>query len=330
MDRRNTVFALLALGAAPRIVIAQQAAKVYRVGFLNAGAPLNPNTYQDAFVEALRVLGYVEGRNIVIERRYADGNSQRLPELAEELLRLKMDIILATSTPATLAAMKATRTTPIVMTGTLDAQEMGVVQNLAHPGGNVTGLTLISVQLIAKRLSLLKEAIPAVSRLGFLRGRPPDWAADRTDRISSTMESAAQQVGLQVKTVAVREPGEINDAIASLVAAKVDALYVLESPLLQVQRALVTGLALKARLPTVFGNRIFVDAGGLMSYGSDQRESFQRAASYVDKILKGANPGNLPIEQPTKFQLVINLKTAKSVGITIPQSMLLRADEVIE
>jgi len=330
MDRRNTVFALLALGAAPRIVIAQQAAKVYRVGFLNAGAPLNPNTYQDAFVEALRVLGYVEGRNIVIERRYADGNSQRLPELAEELLRLKMDIILATSTPATLAAMKATRTTPIVMTGTLDAQEMGVVQNLAHPGGNVTGLTLISVQLIAKRLSLLKEAIPAVSRLGFLRGRPPDWAADRTDRISSTMESAAQQVGLQVKTVAVREPGEINDASASLVAAKVDALYVLESPLLQVQRALVTGLALKARLPTVFGNRIFVDAGGLMSYGSDQRESFQRAASYVDKILKGANPGNLPIEQPTKFQLVINLKTAKSVGITIPQSMLLRADEVIE
>ena len=308
----------------------QPPAKVYRLGFLGAAAPIQPSPNLDAFREALRELGWIEGRNIIIETRFAEGDNRRLPGLAQDLVNQRMDIILPTSTPAAIAASEATRTLPIVMTGILDAQETGIVRDLAHPGGNITGITQISIQLIGKRLSLLKEMLPAATHLGFLRAPPVLANLTATfDRISSAMEAAAKQAGMDVRTILALGADEIKAAFARPEVARIDALYVLESPALQVHRALIADLALKARLPTIFGIRFFVEVGGLLSYGSDQRENFRRAAFYVDKILKGAKPGDLPVEQPTKFDLVINMKTAKALGLTIPQALLLRADEVI-
>jgi len=331
--RRNFLGAMAgALLVGTRGARAQPAGRVYRLGFLSAAAPIQPNPYLDAFRETLRALGWIEGRNIVIETRYAEGDSRRLPSLAQELVSQKMDIMLPTSTPAASAAIEATHTIPIVMTGVLDAQESGIVNDLARPGGNITGITQISIQLIGKRLSLLKETVPAASRLGFLRTPAPviPGLTATFDRISSAMEASAQRAGMELRMFTALDTEEIKAAFAGLAAARVNALYVLEAPALQVQRALIADLAVKARLPTIFGVRSFVDAGGFLSYGSDQRENFRHAASYVDRILRGAKPGDLPVEQPTKFELVINLKTAKALGLTIPQSLLLRADEVVQ
>jgi putative ABC transport system substrate-binding protein len=331
MMARRAFLAGCVILTVPRAVIAQPSKSVYRLGILSAAAPIQPSPNFDAFREALRGLGWIEGSNISIETRYAEGDYRRLPSLAQDLVGRRMDIILPTSTPAAIAASEATGTIPIVMTGILDAQESGIVKDLARPGGNITGVTQISIQLIGKRLSLLKDAVPAVTRLGFLRALPALPGLPTTfDRISSTMEAATHQAGMELRTIVALGADEIKTAFTRLEAARLNALYVLESPPLQVHRVLIADLALKARLPTIFGIRLFVDAGGLLSYGSDPRENYRHAALYVDKILKGAKPGDLPVEQPTKFELVINLKTAKALGLTIPQSLLLRADKVIQ
>jgi putative ABC transport system substrate-binding protein len=332
MMARRAFLAGCVILTAPRAVIAQPVKSVYRLGILSAAAPTQPSPNFDAFREALRGLGWVEGSNISIETRYAEGDSRRLPFLAQDLVGRRMDIILPTSTPAAIAASEATGTIPIVMTGILDAQESGIVKDLARPGGNITGVTQISIQLIGKRLSLLKDAVPAVTRLGFLRAPPAALTGLPTtfNRILSTMEAATHQAGMELQTIVVLGADEIQTAFTKLAAARLDALYVLESPALQVHRVLIADLALRAKLPTIFGIRLFVDAGGLLSYGSDARDNFRHAALYVDKILKGARPGDLPVEQPTKFELVINLKTAKALGLTMPQSLLVRADEVID
>jgi putative ABC transport system substrate-binding protein len=255
-----------------------------------------------------------------------------LAGLAQDLVSQRPDIILPTSTPATVAASKATSTIPIVMAGILDAQEAGIVPDLARPGGNITGLTMISVQLVAKRLQLLMEAVPTARRLGFLRPRGSDNPSEPVtlmlDRLTSTMEAAAQRAGMEFRSAAAIGAEEIKTAFARLEAARIDALYVVEGSS-AVHRSLIAELALKARLPTMFTLSIYVEAGGLLSYGPDMVDLFRRAASYVDKILRGAKPGDLPVEQPTRYELVLNTKTADALGLKIPQSILLRADRVI-
>jgi putative ABC transport system substrate-binding protein len=331
MMARRAFLAGCVILTVPRALIAQPVKSVYRLGILSAAAPVQPSPNFDAFREALRGLGWIEGSNISIETRYADGDYRRLPSLAQDLVGRRMDIILPTSTPAAIAVSEATGTIPIVMTGILDAQESGIVKDLARPGGNITGVTQISIQLIGKRLSLLKDAVSPLTRLGFLRAPPALTGHTATiDRISSTMEAATHQAGIELRTIVALGADEINTAFTRLEAARLHALYVLESPALQVHQVLIADLALQAKLPTIFGIRQFVDAGGLLSYGADSRENYRHAALYVDRILKGAKPGDLPVEQPTKFELVINLKTAKTLGLTIPQSLLLRADDVIQ
>ena len=327
---------LIASGAivVARLPRAQQpAGKVYRVVFLSLGTPSQANTARDAFTDALRGLGWIEGTNIVIESRYAEGDPARLPGMAQDLVSQRPDILLPTATPPTVALRNATSTIPIVMAGILDAEEAGIVQDLARPGGNITGLTMISVQLVAKRLQLLMEAVPAVKRLGFLRPRgsdnPSAPVTAMLDRLTRAMEAAAQRAGIEFRSAAAIGAEEIKIAFARLEAERIDALYVVEGSS-AVHRALIAELALKARLPTMFPMPAYVEAGGLLSYGPNVLDFFRRAAVYVDKILKGAKPGDLPIEQPTRYELVINMKTAKALGLKIPQSILLRADRVIE
>jgi len=330
--RREFLIASGAVLVAP-LAGGQQAGRVYRVAFLSVGAPMQPNPYLDAFREALRGFGWIEGRNIIIEISYAEGVPGRLQGLAQALVDQKVDVILPTTTPATVAARKATSTTPIVMVGTLDVQEAGLIQDLARPGANITGVTMISVQLAAKRLQLLKEMIPAARRLGFLRPRSSDNPSDPVtamlDRLTSTMEAAAQHHGMEFRSAAAIGAEEIQGAFTRLEAARIDTLYVVEGSSF-VHRALIADLALKARLPTMFTLPGYVEAGGLLSYGGDVRVVYRRAASFVDRILKGAAPGDLPVEQPTRFELIINAKTAKALGLKIPQAILLRADRVIE
>jgi putative ABC transport system substrate-binding protein len=325
---------LIASGAVlvASLVGGQQAGRVYRVGFLFSGTPGTTGPALNAFKDALRGLGWIEGRNVVIEFRYAEGDQSRMPGLARDLVSQGVDIILPNSTPATLAANEVTRTIPIVMVGTLDAQLSGVVNDLARPGGNITGLTLISLQLVGKRLSLLKEAVPTATRLGFLtarRGDPASPVAKTMDLVTRTMETEARRLGMELHTIAAFGAEEIKASFAGFEAARVNALYVLEGSL-AVHRALIADLALKARLPTMFGVPTYVEAGGLLSYGADIPDLNRRAAFFVDKILKGAKPGDLPVEQPTRYELVINMKTAKALGLKIPQAILLRADRVIE
>ncbi|MDH5285777.1 MAG: ABC transporter substrate-binding protein [Betaproteobacteria bacterium] len=332
VPRRQFLVAFGAVLAAPHAA-GQPAARVFRVAFLSVGTPMQPNPQLDAFREALRGFGWIEGRNIVIEVSYAEGVPGRLQGLAHALVDQKVDVILPTTTPATVAARKATSTIPIVMAGTLDVQEAGLIQDLARPAANITGVTMISVQLAAKRLQLLKEVVPAAKRLGFLRprtaGNPSDPVTAMLDRLTSTMEAAAQQLGMEFRSAAAIGPEEIQGAFARLEAARIDTLYVVEGSSF-VHRALIADLALKARLPTMFTLPGYVEAGGLLCYGGDPREVYRRAASFVDRILKGAEPGDLPVEQPTRFELVINMKTAKALGLKIPQAILLRADQVIE
>ena len=328
MDRRNTVLALLALGAAPFAAEAQQAAKVARIGYLSHNLAVNRHL-QEAFRQGLRDLGYVEGRNVVIEYRDAEGKVERLPALAAELVALKVDVIVTVSNTTALAAKQATRTVPIVFTAVADPVASGIVTSWARPGGNATGLASLGSELVGKRLELLKQAVPGVSRVAVLW--LPGALGERTDNEMRTgADVASRAVGEQLQFVEVRGPEDFDRAFSDMTSARADALTVLPSNMFLREHRRLVDLAAKNRLPAVYTSREFVDAGGLMSYGANQVVLFRSAATYVDKILKGAKPGDLPVEQPTKYELVINLKTAKALGLTIPPSMLQRADEVIQ
>ena len=309
--------------AAPIAASAQQAGRVPRVGFLSPGTAVSAPT--EAFRQGLRELGYVEGQNLTVEYRWGDGDAARLPALAAELVRLRVDVLVTTSNPAILAATQATRSIPIVFTASSDPVATGLVASLAHPGGNVTGLSLVTPELSGKRLQLLREALPQLTRVALL------WDAGHVgmaDRVRET-ETAARQLGVTLRVEWVQDPAGLDRAFAALAQARPDAFLTTVEPFTVRHRQRIVEFAAQHRLPAMYEEREFVDAGGLMAYGPSLAANYRRAATYVDKLLKGAKPADLPVEQPTKFELVLNLKTAKALGLTIPQSILLRADEVI-
>jgi len=328
MKRRELLIAMGAGAlAAPLASLAQQPlAKVRRIGRLAPATPAFTSLPDEGFVQGMRELGWVEGGNIASEYRYANGVLERLPALAAELVRLKVEVILAGSTPAIVAAKNATATIPIVMVTTGDPVAGGLVASLAHPGGNVTGVTALSQELGGKALDLLKQAVPGISRVAVLGG--PAYPSMGTG--ARAIESAARALGVTLQTIVARTPAEIDGAFAAMRQQRVDGLLVLPDPMFNVDQNRIPALAARHRLPAIYELREFVDAGGLMFYGATLRDMYRRAAVFVDRILKGAKPGELPIEQPTKFELVINLKAAKALGIKIPQSLLVRADRVIE
>ena len=328
MTRRPlAVFVLLVLGllAAPIATGAEKPGTLPRIGVLRPGLPLDP--YIEVFRRGLRDLGYVEGQNLAIEFRWAHGRVDRLPELAAELARLDVDLIVVAGTTATRAVQRATRTIPIVMAAVGDPVSSRFVGSLARPGGNITGLTLFQNGLGQKRLALIKEAVPSATRVAVLRN--PDSAAD-VSRVWSETEAAARALGLRLQLHDVRGVAELGDALAAMKRQGAEALVVLPDPVFTADRGRIAELATRSQLPTIYEAREFVVAGGLMSYAPSLADQFRRAAVYVDKILKGAKAAALPVEQPTKFELVINLKTAKALGLTIPPSVLIRADEVIQ
>ncbi len=330
VQRRDFLLAVGALLAVPLAAKAQQAAKTARIGYLSPNAAaVNPRLVE-AFRQGLGDLGYVEGRNLLIEFRSAEGKSERLPALATELVALKVDVIVSGGgTLAALAAQQATRTLPIVIVAVGDPVTSGLVTSLARPGANVTGLSLLFPELVSKCLELLKQAVPGVSRVAVLS--QPGAVPERTEKdILKGAEVAARALGMQLQVVEARGAEDFDSAFAQMTNARMGALTVLSTPVFQSERKRLVNLAAKNRLPTVFSFREYVDAGGLISYGPDLADMHRRSATYVDRILKGAKPGDLPVEQPTKFELVINLRTAKQLGLTIPQSVLARADEVIQ
>src|SRR3989449_1069535 len=317
---------ILSLVLAPLAAEAQQAAKVPRIGYLVVDQAASPHL-REAFLQELRDLGYVEGRDLVIEYRSAEGKSEQLSALAAELVALKVDVIVAPSTVAALAAKQATRTLPIVSVAIPVAS--GLVTSLARPGGNVTGLAFFSPELVGKCLEQLKQAVPGVSRVAVLW--QPGGQGERTGKdMLQGAEVAARALGVRLQLVEARGPADIDRAFSDMSRARADALTVLGTPMFFDQRRRLVDLAAKNRLPAVYGLREYVDAGGLMVYGPNITDNYRRAATYVDKILKGAKPGDLPVEQPTKFEFVINLKTAKQIGVTIPPNVLARADKVIK
>ena len=330
MTTRREFIGTLAGGlvAAPFAAEAQQAAMVPRIGYLSPNLTASPHTHK-AFRQGLHDLGYVEGRNLVIEYRDAEGKLERLPALAAELVALKVDVVVAPNTVAALAARQATKTIPIVFAVAADPVTSGLVTSLARPGGNVTGLSILSPELVGKGLELLTQAIPGVSRIAVLW--QPGALGERTEKdLLKEAEVAARALGMRPQVVEARGPEDFDRAFSDMTRARTGALTVLTSIMFVIERRRLVDLAAKNRLPTVYPYREFVDAGGLMAYGPNIADNYRRAATYVDKILKGAKPADLPVEQPTKFELVINLKTAKALGLTIPPSLLQRADEVIQ
>jgi ABC-type uncharacterized transport system substrate-binding protein len=327
MNRRAFIGTLAGgLLAAPLAVEAQPASKAPRIALLESSSMTARADLWDAFRQGLRELGYVEGQNITIVSRWADGRTERLPVLAAELVRLKVDLIVVAGTPAALAAKQATTTIPIVMVGAGDPVILGLAASLARPGRNITGLTTVNIGLAGKRVGLLKEMVPKVSRVAIL------W--DQTNPAAEfnvkETQAAAASVGLTVQVFAVRGPNEFGSSFSAMLKEHVGALIVGPSPMFFGQRRRLADLAVENRLPTVFTLGEYAQAGGLMAYGPHYPDLFRRAAGYVEEILKGAKPGDLPVEQPTKFELVINLKTAKALGLTIPPALLQRADQVIE
>jgi putative tryptophan/tyrosine transport system substrate-binding protein len=306
--------------AAPPAAEAQPAGKMYRVGLLDY-AP-----FWEPLLQGLRDLGYVEGQNIAIEYRPAEGRYDRLPRLAAELVRLKVDVIVTYGTPATRAAKQATTTVPIIMVATGDPLRTGLVSSLSRPEANVTGHSFLTAEIVGKRLELLKEAIPRLSRVAFL-WNPTNLANARQ---FEEVQVGARTVGVRLQSVEVRSPDGFESAFAAIVREHPDALLMTADTMLTLHALRIIDFAAKRRLPTMFQTRELVEAGGLMSYGASLPELFRRAATYVDRILKGAKPADLPVEQPTKFELVINLKTAKALGLTIPPALLQRAEEVIQ
>ena len=332
MDRRAFLGTLTGgLLATPLAAEAQQTAKIVRIGYLSSNLATSPHL-REAFRQGLRDLGYVEGRNLVLEDRDAEGKVERLPALAAELVALKVDVIVteAGSTVVPVAAKQATRTIPIVFASAADPVRRGLVTSLARPGGNVTGLASLNAELVGKRLELLTQAVPGVGQVAVL-WLPGGALGERTEKQMLTgAEVVARGLGVRLQFVEARSAADFDRAFSDITRARAGALTLLPSNLFRREHRRLVDLAERHRLPTVYFAREFVDAGGLMSYAAPLTDLSRRAATYVDKILKGVKPGDLPVEQPTKFELAVNVKTAKALGLTIPPSLLQRADQVIE
>lgn len=316
----------MTLLAAPLRLGAQQPQRVPRVGYLFSFTPVEGRHLWEACRQGLRELGYVEGRNIVLEPRWADGRHERLPELAADLVRLKVDVIVSAATPASRVAKAATSSIPIVIVGVGEPVKAGLIASLARPGGNVTGLSLLTSELSGKRLELLGQVVRNMVRVGILMN--PDNPV--TAVFLEETRVAAQKLAVQLQPLEARNPREIEHVFDAAPGERAAGLIVFDDPVLWSHRKQIVVLAAKRRLPAMYGYREFVDDGGLMSYGPDRVDHYRRTASYVNKILRGAEPADLPVEQPTKFELVINTKTAKALGLTIPPSLRLQADLLVE
>lgn len=323
MNKKVLCLALCAMLLASFPAGAQQAKKIPRIGYVVGRA--GPMDFDEAFRQGLKELGYVEGQNITVEYRWGDGKEERLLDMMAEAVRLKPDVIVTAGTPAVLAAKNATRTIPIVMTNSPDAVRDGLVASLARPGGNITGLSIFVPELTGKRLDLLKETVSKLSRVATIWNTANPGNAP----LLRDTEVAARELGIELQSVGVRNSDDLEGAFASIARSQAGALHVLSDFFMSTNRTVVTGLALKRRLPSIFPSDVYIQAGGLMSYGPSLPATYRRAAYFVDKILKGAKPADLPVEQPMKFELVINLKTAKQIGLTIPPNVLARADKVI-
>lgn len=327
IQRRKLLIAAVPILAAPWFASAQERPrKIARIGLLSVFSPAATARWHQAFKQGLRDLGWVEGKSIEFDYRYAEGNADRLPGLAADLVHLNVDVIVTATATDGMSAKNATKTIPIVIAAAGDPVALGLVASLARPGGNVTGLSQMSPELAGKRLALLREIIPKLSLVAAL------WNPDsRTSVLNwKEIQLAARQLGIQLHSAEVRNIKDFDRAVSEASAARAGALAILPNPVIVTNLKRVADLAAKSRLPSIMHVREFPDSGGLVGLGPDRSDQFRRAAAYVDKILKGAKPGDLPIEQPTKFELVINLKTAKAIGLAIPPSVLLRADRVIE
>jgi putative ABC transport system substrate-binding protein len=324
--RRREFITLVGVAAAawPHAVWAQQAGKIHTVGFLSPGSP--PEFFLPVLFDALAESGWIEGKNIVVERRYAENRLERLPGLAAELVHLNVDVIVAAGTLGPLAAKRATSTIPIVMTAAGDPLGSGLVTSLARPGGNVTGMSLMVPDLGGKRLELLKELLPRLSRVAVLWDAANPYPAI----VFKETQAAGQRLGIEVRSLEVRGPNDFGGAFEAASKQRPDALITVEDPLTFNYQGRIADFAVIEQLPSLFGTREDVAAGGLISYGANIADLFRQSAGYVDKILRGAKPADLPVQQPTKFELVVNLKTAKALGLDIPPTLLARANEVIE
>jgi putative ABC transport system substrate-binding protein len=321
MKRREFITLLGSIAASmPVATRAQQLAKLPTIGFMGAGTPSGWSQWTAAFLQRLQELGWIEGRNVAIEYRWAEGNTERYAEIANEFVRLKVDVIVTVGGDA---AKRATSAIPIVVALMPDPVESGLVVSLARPGANVTGLSLLATDLTGKRLELLREIVPDMRRLAVLANVGSNMLE------LNEMEATAKVLGLEVVMLEIRQADDIAPALAGL-KDRAEALYVPANPLANTNRVQINELALGAQMPTVHGFRQYVEAGGLISYGPNTADLFRRAGDYVDKILRGAKPADMPVEQPTKFDLIVNLKTAKAIGLTVPATLLARADEVIE
>jgi putative ABC transport system substrate-binding protein len=332
--RHSTIGLLVLFGISllwlPRVATAQQPETIPRIGYVSgAGDTQNPPPHIRAFQKGLRDLGYTEGKNILIEYRYIEGKVDRIPSLVAELVQLKVDVLVSLSTPGIRAAKQATKTIPIVMVINDDPVAAGLIESLARPGGNVTGLTRLTRELSAKRLELLKELVPLMTRVGVLWDNPANIPGLAT--AFTPYEAAARALNIQLQSLEVRGPNpDLEGAFRDAAQGRVSALIAASTSMLARYQKEIADLAIKHRMPAMCEGRSFVEAGGLVSYYASDAETFRRAAYYVDRILKGAKPADLPVEQPTKFELTINLKTAKQIGLTIPPSLLFQADEVIK
>jgi len=331
MRRREFITLLGGAAAWPLALRAQQTTKVARIGFLTTGALDHAATQValNAFHQGLREFGYIDGQNILVVIRAAGSKIERFPALAKELVDLKVDVIVASNSPAGRAAQQATTTIPIVIPVMGDPVGDGLVTNLSRPGGNITGFTFLGPQLVPKRLALLKEALPAASRVPAL-WHPRAYGERTMNDMMDEAETAARALGVSLRYVPVQGPSEFDGAFSTISAGGADAVIVFPSPMLFTERRSIVEFAVKHRLPLISMGKEFVESGALLSYGADINDFIRRSASYVDKILKGAKPGDLPVEQPTKFELFINLKTATQLGLELPATLLARADEVIE
>jgi len=326
MRRRDFIKGIAGSAAAwPLAAHAQQAGKTYKIGWLSAGS-FERSPAPAAFLDALRELGWIEGKTFAFERRYAENRPERLPELAAELVQLNVDVIVGVATLAPLAAKRATTTIPIIMTNAGDPLGTGLADSLARPSGNVTGMSLMAPELSGKRLELLKELLPRLARVAVLWNAANPYSA----LVFKQVQAASGTLGIEVQSLELRQPDDFDGAFETMQRQHPDSLVTVEDPLTFNHRKRIADFAAGQQLPSLSGQSEFAAAGGLMSYGANQADLFRRAAGYVDKILKGAKPADLPVQQPSKFELVINLKTAKALGITIPPSLIARADEVIE
>jgi ABC-type uncharacterized transport system substrate-binding protein len=326
MDRRRFLLGSLAGALAAPLAAEAQAGKVSRIGYLDHGSVARNKVYFDAFRQGLRDLGWLEGQNVVIEARFDEGKTDRLPALAAELVHLKVDVIATSSTPAALAAKRATKSIPIVIGFAADPVGSKIVDSLSRPAGNLTGWTHQGLELRAKWVELLKEAVPNATRFGVL-WNPSNQVHGPSLKVA---EAAARRLNVELDLAGVQDPKDLEPTLSALTRKRVEGLIVFPDGLLFAQKTEIIAYTVRHRLPAVYGEREYAAVGGLMTYGTNLEDMFRLGASLVDKILKGAKPGDLPVQQPTKFELVINLKTAKALGLTIPPSLLARADQVIE